>query len=88
MKNITDEHIRTIAQTLVGHLLNADKKKDELRDISAIGLKTVFNEINYSDPSTKGIIENLSTQLAKGIVDDVSACTLHDSYRAAFARVV
>jgi cullin-associated NEDD8-dissociated protein 1 len=67
VKNVGEQHVTTIAQTLVGHLLNADKKKDELRDISAIGLKTVFGELNYSDASTKTIVEQMSAQLVAGI---------------------
>jgi hypothetical protein len=68
VKNVSEAHVLNIAQTLVGHLLNADKKKDELRDISSIGLRTVFAELNPNDPATKTVVESLAAKLVQGIV--------------------
>ncbi len=65
MKNVTEQHVLNIAQTLVGHLLNADKKKEELRDISAIGLRTVFAQLNANDPATKNVVETLANKLVQ-----------------------
>ena len=62
---MTEQHVLNIAQTLVGHLLNSDKKKEELRDISAIGLRTVFAQLNANDPATKNVVETLANKLVQ-----------------------
>jgi hypothetical protein len=68
VKAVHESHTLHIATTLVGHLLNGDKKKDELRDISSIALRTVFAELNANDPATKTVVESLASKLVQGIV--------------------
>lgn len=66
MGRVKDAQATEIVDTLCGHMLN--EKKDELREISNIGLHTVITQLN-TEPVTipNLIVKRLTPKLITGV---------------------